>query len=109
MTTVDRPGSLGRSVPYLADGTATSDVFVAGRSDRIVSLFVTASSAGQVVASRIDQTGERRPLGLPVAVAANVESRIVIDFPFGAVELEYENTDSTAGLASFEVRTIRSQ
>lgn len=108
MATVDRPGSLGR-IAYLASGHAISDVFVAGRSDRLVSLFVTATSSGQVVASRIDQNGERRALGLPVAVVAGQESRILIDFPFGAVELDYENTDATAGVATFEVRTIRSQ
>lgn len=108
MSTVERPGSLGHKA-FTAGGSITSDVYVAGRSDRVVAVFAVADQPGTIQPFRIDQTGERRPLALAAAVVAGTESRIVVDFPFGALEVEYTNTNATAGAIRFEVRATRAQ
>lgn len=105
MTTVNRPGSLGKA-PFAAGGTAQSFVFVGNPQWSSVSFFTKATAAGTVQLFRIDQDGQRTPIGsaIPVGVIPD-EDQQVVAFGFGAIQADYVNTDATAGLATFEART----
>lgn len=101
---VNRPGSLGKK-PFAAGATVSSEIFVDNPQWRDVTFYTKASQPGTVLLYRIDQDGQRHPYpaAIPVA-AAPAEDQQTVRGGFGLMQIDFANTNATAGVVTFEVR-----
>ncbi len=104
MANVTRPGSLGK-VRFSGNGTVSSDVFLDNTQWRSVSFYTKTEQPGTVLLYRIDQDGQRHPYPTSVALAAApAEDVQTIAGGFGQIQVDFTNTNNTAGVVTFEVR-----